>query len=152
MDSDIIERKIVRDVAACMIAAGLPVTVDHPDEDDSEVEACTDLDAIEKAAFEFVDGIWLLTNKAEDGRFDSFVRIIFGNETECINDYSTDLQSVIQPVLDWCNKPTLADAAMPMLARIVRETIFGDGTDASLQRTIDLCNEARKQFGIERVA
>ena len=38
-----------------------------------------------------------------------------------------------------------------MLKAIVRETIFGDGTDDSHQRTIDLCNEARTRFGIERL-
>lgn len=36
------------------------------------------------------------------------------------------------------------------LEGIVREMIFGDGTDACLQRTIDLCVEAQKRFGIER--
>lgn len=146
-----IERKIVRDLAACLIAAGMPVTVDHPEEEGSELEASTDLDAIEQAAFQFVDGIWLLARKAENGKYDSWIRIIFGNEAECINDYSTDLQPVIQPVLDWCESPTYDDAALPALAGIVRELIFGDGTDASLQRTIDLCIAAQKRFDIKRV-
>jgi hypothetical protein len=38
------------------------------------------------------------------------------------------------------------------LTGIVREMIFGDGTDASFQRTIDLCLAAQKRFGIEREA
>lgn len=38
----------------------------------------------------------------------------------------------------------------PDLVAIVREMIFGEGTDASLQRVIDLCNEARVRHGIER--
>jgi hypothetical protein len=48
------------------------------------------------------------------------------------------------------------DLRNPELARsdaltaIVRELIFGDGTVASLQRTLDLCNAARDRFGIER--
>ena len=36
------------------------------------------------------------------------------------------------------------------LTAIVREMIYGDGTDASLQRVIDLCNEAKREFNIER--
>ena len=36
------------------------------------------------------------------------------------------------------------------LVAVVREMIFGEGTDASLQRVIDLCNEAKRRFGIER--
>jgi hypothetical protein len=44
----------------------------------------------------------------------------------------------------------LVTPAAEALESIVREMIFGDGTDACLQRTIDLCNEARAKFGIER--
>lgn len=105
-----IERKIVRDLAALLIGAGMPVTVDHPDEESHELEASTDLDAIEAAAFEFVDGIWLLTNKADNGKYDSWIRVVFGREAECVSNYSTDLQAVIQPVLDWCENPRFADA------------------------------------------
>lgn len=36
------------------------------------------------------------------------------------------------------------------LEGIVREMIYGDGTDACLQRVIDLCNAARERFSIER--
>jgi hypothetical protein len=44
----------------------------------------------------------------------------------------------------------LATRASEDLAAIVREVVFGDGTDASLQRTIDLCREARDRYSIER--
>lgn len=50
---------------------------------------------------------------------------------------------------------TLEEGRAPQaeaLNGIVREMIFGEGTDASLQRVIDLCNEARSRFQIERVA
>lgn len=35
------------------------------------------------------------------------------------------------------------------LVAIVREMIFGEGTDASVQRALDLCNEAKTRHGIE---
>lgn len=46
----------------------------------------------------------------------------------------------------------VAEGERAALTEIVREMIFGEGTDASLQRVIDLCNEARDAFGIERPA
>jgi hypothetical protein len=43
-----------------------------------------------------------------------------------------------------------ASDALDALTRIVGERIFGDGTDASEQRVIDLCIEAQKAHGITR--
>ena len=61
-----------------------------------------------------------------------------------------------QPVLPALEAEAVARALHPIakghaaLTGIVREMIYGDGTDASLQRVIDLCNEARSTFSIER--
>ena len=109
-----IERKIVRDLAACLIAAGMPVTVDY-NEDEPGVLASTDLDAIENAAMD-VDDCWLLVNPEGEG-YNSYVRLIFGNGNlglDCISDYTTDLEGVIQPVIDWIRKPTFADMPRPL--------------------------------------
>lgn len=44
----------------------------------------------------------------------------------------------------------MSDAALRDLAAIVAEQIFGDGTAASQQRVIDLCNAAKARHGITR--
>lgn len=51
---------------------------------------------------------------------------------------------------DGCGEFVPGDAAEKAVTGIVREMIYGDGTDASLQRTIDLCNRARDRFNITR--
>ena len=44
------------------------------------------------------------------------------------------------------DKPDAREA----LDRIVREMLYGGGDDESLQRTINLCNDARGEFAIDR--
>lgn len=61
-------------------------------------------------------------------------------------DASYSVPSLAVPV-EYRN-PEIAKAEA--LDSIVREMIFGDGDDASLQRVIDLCNSAKDRFGIER--
>jgi hypothetical protein len=75
-----------------------------------------------------------------DGEYGRLVRIPLGVQSLC---QLYERQNNPKPP----KPPTKADA----LDEIVREVLFGDGTDASLQAAIDLCNAARDRFGIERL-
>jgi hypothetical protein len=44
----------------------------------------------------------------------------------------------------------LVTPAETALTGVVRELVFGDGTESSLQRAIGLCVAAQRRFGIER--
>lgn len=98
-----IEKLILAKVAGALIDAGLPISVDY-NEGEPELVGSTDLTAIETAAFA-VDECWLLVNGPDAaGKYESFVYFIWGNGNcgwDCVSDYSTRLEAVLEPVFAW---------------------------------------------------
>lgn len=162
-----VEKQIARHIARALIAKGYNISVDFERGYDCEEGnfALTDVEKIIEASDEVDECHWMLNaeREPENGACatEGYLYFIWGNGEEgrtCLSDYTTNLEPIIQHVNDWSESADLMLSGQPdgvpcprgALETIVREMIYGEGTDASLQRVIDLCNEARDDFNIGR--
>jgi hypothetical protein len=159
-----IEKQIARRVAKALLSGQNTISVDYERGYDCDEEnfALTDIDKIIEASDAVDECHWML-DAERDGQgacaTGGYVYFIWGNGEEgrtCVSDYTTNLEPIMAPIFEWVESADFAltgdQGEREALEGIVREMIFGDGTDACLQRVIDLCNEARERFQIERVA
>jgi len=99
-----IEMTIVRKTAGALIDAGYFVSVN--DGDETTVMDSRMVSEIMAAVFTTDEDYFYARREAtgKDRDYDSFVRFIYGNDgPDVINDYSTSLESVMRPVLDYCD-------------------------------------------------
>lgn len=108
-----IEKQILRLVCEKLLAEGYVLTVDYERGFDSEPENknLRDIDDIIHAA-DAVDEVWLMADREEleEGPYDGFVYFIWGNGNEgrdCITDYSTVFEPILDPIIDWLDEAEL---------------------------------------------
>lgn len=107
-----IERKVMRRTVTDLIAAGYKVSIDNGEYYEI-VNSVSVNDIMEKVMLTDEDYVYASKEDApveydeerdvtHAGPFDVFVRFIYGNSgTDVINDYSTSLSAIIDPICDW---------------------------------------------------
>jgi len=119
---DAIEKMITVRVAEALIKSGRTITVDYNDGEPLALVNSTNVEAILAVCDETCEGVWFLVDQAHPGGgYDNFVRFIWGNERDCINDYSVALGDIIDPIarLDWDAEVTRIVAGLGVLDRLV---------------------------------
>ena len=97
-----LEMRIMRKTIQALIAAGWFVTIDNGEAE--EIRNNKSVTEIMKVVF-LTDEDFVYVSKVptpEGEPYDHFVRFIYGNDGwDVINDYSTALESVMKPVMDY---------------------------------------------------
>lgn len=97
-----IERKIVRRVVTDLIAAKYSLDLDDGG-DELALRRSLDVEEV-CAAMHTVDEERLIARGA-DGKTRGMVYFVYGNDGwDAINDYSTSLDSIMEPILRWCDE------------------------------------------------
>lgn len=97
-----LELRIMRKTVEALIAAGYFITIDNGESED--IRNSKDVNAIMKEVFATDEDFVYVSKKPtpEDARYDAFVRFIYGNDGwDVINDYSTSLEKIMKPVMDY---------------------------------------------------
>ena len=89
-----IEARLVRKVIRGMKAADKPIVNVYDGEEHNKVR--TEVEVMEQVFN--LDECWLVTMEG------SWVRVTLGNEWECLTDYTTDLDDVMDPIADFVDK------------------------------------------------
>jgi len=102
-----VEKQILTKVVQELVVEGYLITVDYERGFDSEPENrnLTNLAEITDAA-DATDECHLMVDREEleEGPYEGFVYFIWGNGNsgrDCISDYSTNLEGIIGPILEW---------------------------------------------------
>lgn len=103
------ERKVVRFAVRQLLAAGYSITVNNGEE--CPVRKSTRehsiMGAIQQCDEEWLN-IWLTGDEGKDVRIGT-IALVYGNSgPEVIADYSTSLETVLEPVMQYCEKLELA--------------------------------------------
>ncbi|UIS25306.1 hypothetical protein [Erythrobacter phage vB_EliS-L02] len=103
-----IEKQIARATLEALTKAGIPYSIDY--HRGYEPSGVTSDDPIEKQVEELFacDEGWIMTGTTdEEGPYDAFVYFIWGNGNDgrdCISDYSTSLEHIIDPISEAAQK------------------------------------------------
>lgn len=91
------EARIVNKVVKALKAAGNPVTEVWYDRTGDEAVKVSNLTEVQNEVFN-LDEAYLIT---KDG---DWVFIVNGNGWDALTDYTTDIEAVIDPIIEWINK------------------------------------------------
>jgi hypothetical protein len=101
---DFVETTIAKRLFDALIASGRNISVDYNEGPEIELVASKNWPDVLKASGAVCDCWWLMDYDKKTGKFDRFVRLIWGNGADCISDYSTSLSHIIEPITEWIEK------------------------------------------------
>ncbi|UDL15842.1 hypothetical protein QEH42_gp116 [Microbacterium phage Pumpernickel] len=94
MAHNYVEAKVVKKIVKAFIKAGNPIAKIDDGEDVTDVRTLRD---VQEVVFN-LDECFLLPKNG------GWIRIVLGNDWDCLVDYTVSLEDTLKPINDWINK------------------------------------------------